>query len=70
MTQYGTWVSYGGAARVVLAIVLLAAAAGLVYAGTRLPLPSRAARPSTACTRVPRLSCRCGKLVAGQRREA
>src|ERR1022692_4115392 len=48
MTQYGTWVSYGGTARVGLAIVLLAAAAGLAYAGTRLPLPARAARPSRA----------------------
>jgi hypothetical protein len=48
MTQYGTWVSYGGTARVGLAIVLLAAAAGLIYAGTRLPLPTRAARPSRA----------------------
>ena len=48
MTQYGTWVSYGGAARVGLALVLLAAAGGLAYAGTRLPLPARAARPSRA----------------------
>jgi len=48
MTQTGTWVSYGGAARVVLALVLLAAAASLAYAGTRLPLPSRAAGPSRA----------------------
>jgi hypothetical protein len=40
MTQYGTWVSYGGAARVGLALVLLAAAGGLAYAGTRLPLPA------------------------------
>jgi hypothetical protein len=29
MTQYGTWVSYGGIARVGLAIILLAAAGGL-----------------------------------------
>jgi hypothetical protein len=51
MTQYGTWVSYGGVARVELAIVLLAAAVGLAYAGTRLPLPARparAARPGRA----------------------
>jgi hypothetical protein len=46
MTQYGTWVSYGGAARIELAIVLAAVAAGLAYAGTRLPLPARAARPA------------------------
>ena len=45
MTQYGTWVSYSGTARMVLAIVLLAAAGGVAYAGTRLPLPVRAARP-------------------------
>ena len=48
MTQTGTWVSYGGDARVELAIVLLAAAAGVAYAGTRLPPPSRPARPSRA----------------------
>ena len=44
-TQYGTWVSYDGAAKIVLAIVLLAAAAGVAYAGIRLPLPARPARP-------------------------
>lgn len=48
MTQYGTWVSYGGVARIELAVVLLAAAVGLAYAGPRLPLPGRAARPSRA----------------------
>jgi hypothetical protein len=48
MTQYGTWVSYGGAARIELAVVLLAAAAGLAYAGTRLRLPAQAARPGRA----------------------
>jgi hypothetical protein len=47
-TQYGTWVSYHGAAKVVLAVVLLAAAAGVAYAATRLPLPVRPARPSAA----------------------
>jgi hypothetical protein len=50
MTQYGTWISYGGAARIGLAIVLLAAAGGLALAGTRLPLPWRAARPGRAAT--------------------
>jgi hypothetical protein len=45
-TQYGTWVSYGGTARIMLAVVLLAAAAGVGYAGTRLPLPARLPRPS------------------------
>ena len=48
MTQYGTWVSYSGVGRIELAIVLLAAAGGLAYAGTRLPLPAQAARPGRA----------------------
>jgi hypothetical protein len=45
MTQYGTWVSYSGTARLALAAVLLAAAAAVAYAGIRLPLPASAARP-------------------------
>ena len=45
MTQYGTWVSYGGDARMWLAVGLLAAGGSLAYAGTRLPLPARATRP-------------------------
>ncbi len=45
MPQYGTWVSYGGGARIWLAVVLLAAAGGLAYAGIWLPLPARAATP-------------------------
>jgi hypothetical protein len=45
MPQYGTWVSYGGTARIVLAIVMVAAAGGVAYAGTLLPLPLRPARP-------------------------
>jgi ABC-2 type transport system ATP-binding protein len=45
MTQYGTWVSYGGGARIWLAIVLLAAAAGITLAGILLPLPVRFTRP-------------------------
>jgi hypothetical protein len=49
MTQYGTWVSYGGTARIGLALVLLAVAGGLAFAGTRLPLPATAAaRPGRA----------------------
>ena len=52
MTQYGTWVSYGGGARIWLAAGLLAAAASLVYAGIRLPLPARATRPGQATTVV------------------
>jgi hypothetical protein len=46
VTQAGTWVSYGGAARIVLAGVLVAAAGGVAYAGIRLPLPVQLARPS------------------------
>jgi hypothetical protein len=45
MTQYGTWVSYGGDARSWLAIGLLAVAGGVTLAGIRLPLPIRATRP-------------------------
>lgn len=45
MPQYGTWFSYGGAARIWLAVGLLAAAGGLVCAGIWLPLPVRGARP-------------------------
>jgi hypothetical protein len=45
MPQYGTWVSYGGDARIWLAIVLLAAAGGTVLAGIRLPLPIRTTQP-------------------------
>ena len=45
MAQYSTWISYSGTVRVVLALVLLIAAGGAAYAGTRLPLPARAPRP-------------------------
>ena len=45
MTQYGTWVSYAGDARIWLAIGLLAAAVGATVAGIRLPLPVRLTRP-------------------------
>ncbi len=48
MIQHGTWVSYSGSAKIVLAFVLLAAAGGVTYAATRLPLPVRLARPSEA----------------------
>jgi hypothetical protein len=50
MTQFGTWVSFGGNARVELAIGLLGAAGGLVYAGARLRLPVQPARPRRAAT--------------------
>ena len=45
VTQSGTWVSYGGTARMVLAVVLLAAAGGVAYAATRLPLSVRPPAP-------------------------
>ena len=48
MTQYGTWVSYAGSARIWLAVGLLAAAGALAYTGTRLPLPARGTRPGRA----------------------
>jgi hypothetical protein len=44
MIEY-QWVSYGGDARIWLAIILLAAAGGVILAGIRLPLPVRTARP-------------------------
>jgi hypothetical protein len=45
VTQSGTWVSYAGTARVELALVLVAAAVGVAYAGARLRLPFRPAQP-------------------------
>jgi hypothetical protein len=48
MTQYGTWVSYGGDARIWLATGLLAAAGGVTLAGIRLKLPVHATRPGPA----------------------
>jgi hypothetical protein len=50
MTQYGTWVSYSGLARIELAIVLLAVAGGVAYAGLRLPRPAQAPKPGRAAT--------------------
>jgi hypothetical protein len=52
MTQYGTWASYGGTARIALAIILLAAAGGLAFAGTRFRRPVRLPRPGRALTVV------------------
>jgi hypothetical protein len=46
MAQFGTWVSYGGAARVALAVVLLAVAGIVAYAAARLRLPVRPVTPS------------------------
>jgi hypothetical protein len=45
VTQSGTWVGYAGNARIVLALVLLAAAVGVAYAGARLRRPIRFAQP-------------------------
>ena len=50
MTQYGTWVSYSGNARLILAIILLACAGGLVGAGIRLRRPVRLPRPGSTLT--------------------
>ncbi len=44
-TQHGSWVGYSGTAEILLATVLVAAAAGVAYAGLRLPLPARLPRP-------------------------
>ncbi|MGH3254740.1 MAG: hypothetical protein ACRDOU_04910 [Streptosporangiaceae bacterium] len=45
VTQSGTWVSYAGTTRIVLALVLVAAAVGVAYAGARLRLPFRPTQP-------------------------
>jgi hypothetical protein len=51
MIHYGTWVSYGGTARLALATVLLAAAAAVAFAGIRLPLPAGpAGKPPRSCS--------------------
>jgi hypothetical protein len=44
MTHYGTWTGYSGDARIALAIVLLAVAGGVAYAGVRLRRPLRPPR--------------------------
>ena len=50
MPQYGTWFSYTGSAKLILAIVLLAAAAAIVVAGAKLQLPARLPRPRSNTT--------------------
>jgi hypothetical protein len=52
MTKYGTWVIYGGTARPALAVVLLAVAAAVAYAGLKLPLPAGPARPGRTAAAV------------------
>lgn len=44
MARYGTWMSYGGSARIWLAVILVAIAAFVVLAGARWPLPARPGR--------------------------
>ena len=48
MTTEGTWIGYSGTARIGLAVVLLAVAGGLAYAGTRWPGPFQPRRPRPA----------------------
>jgi hypothetical protein len=48
MTTEGAWIGYSGTARIGLAVVLLAVAGGVAYAGTRWPGPFRARRPRPA----------------------
>ena len=45
MSLNGGWVSYGGDAKIELAVGLIAVAGGAVYAGRRLRRPVRAVRP-------------------------
>ena len=52
MAQYSTWISYSGTARVVIALVLLIAAGGAAYTGTRLLLPVRVPRPGQKAANV------------------
>ena len=49
---YGTWVPYGGQARLALAVVLLAVAGALAYGGSRLPLPAGLPRPGRRAAAV------------------
>jgi hypothetical protein len=63
MTQYGTWVSYTGDARIWLAAVLLAAATGTAIAGIRLRRPIRAVQPGPA-GRIAMILAWVGSMVA------
>ena len=51
-TVDATWISYGGSARIALAIILVILAAGTVYAGTRLHRPVRLPRPGRTAMRI------------------
>lgn len=55
MAGSSPWVIYSGTAEIVLIVVLAAAAAGVVYAGFRLPLPARPAVPGRDAGAVRRL---------------
>ena len=48
MTTEGAWIGYSGTARIALAVILLAAAGGVAYAGKRWPGPFQARRPRPA----------------------
>jgi len=50
MTQYGTWVSFSGNARLVLAVILLVVAGGLVVAGIVVRRTVRLPRPGFTLT--------------------
>ncbi len=50
--HYGEWLSYGGTARLALAVALLVIAAGVAFAAIRLRLPVGPARPSAAARKV------------------
>jgi hypothetical protein len=52
MTTEGTWIGYSGTARTGLAVVLLALAGALAYAGNRWPGPFPARRPRPAVANV------------------
>jgi hypothetical protein len=48
MTTEGAWIGYSGTARIGLAVVLLAVAGGVAYAGIRWPGPFQARKPRPA----------------------
>jgi hypothetical protein len=52
MAGYKTWAPYEGASRITLAVVLLAIAAGVVYAGIRLRRPVQPRQPGRTATYI------------------